>query len=67
MTGMLDDVTSLLIIIKTKGRVNPASTNLPTMHHRMLIKVKGKARPSIKKKAKRLQLLKVNFSMKRGN
>ncbi len=54
MTAMLDDVTSLLIIIETKGRVYPASTDLHTMHHRPLIKGKVKARASIIKKGKKI-------------
>ena len=54
MTSMLDDVTSLLIIIETKGRVYPASTDLHTMHHRPLIKGKVKARASIIKKGKKI-------------
>ena len=54
MTAMLDDVTSLLIIIETKGRVYPASTDLHTMHHRPLIKGKVKAKASIIKKGKKI-------------
>ena len=54
MTSMLDDVTSLLIIIETKGRVYPASTDLHTMHHRPLIKGKVNARASIIKKGKKI-------------
>ena len=54
MTAMLDDVTSLLIIIETKGKVYPASTDLHTMHHRPLIKGKVKARASIIKKGKKI-------------
>ena len=54
MAAMLDDVTSLLIIIETNGRVYPASTDLHTMHHRPLIKGKVKARASIIKKGKKI-------------
>ena len=54
MTAMLDDVTSLLIIIETKGRVYPASTDLHTMHHRPLIKGKVNARALIIKKGKKI-------------
>ena len=54
MTAMLDDVTSLLIIIETKGKVYPASTDLHTMHHRPLIKGKVIARGSIIKKGKKI-------------
>ena len=54
MTAMLDDVTSLLIIIETNGKVYPASTDLHTMHHRPLIKGKVKARASIIKKGKKI-------------
>ena len=54
MTAMLDDVTSLLIIIETNGRVYPASTDLHTMHHRPLIKGKVIARGSIIKKGKKI-------------
>ena len=54
MTAMLDDVTSLLIIVETKGRVYPASTDLHTTHHRPLIMGKVKARASIIKKGKKI-------------
>ena len=54
MTAMLDDVTSLLIIIETRGRLYPASTDLHTMHHRPLTKGKVKARASIIKKGKKI-------------
>ena len=54
MTAMLDDVTSLLIIVETKGRVYPASTDLHTTHHRPLSMGKVKARASIIKKGKKI-------------
>ena len=54
MAAMLDDVTSLLIIIETNGRVYPASTDLHTMHHRPLNKGKVNARASIIKKGKKI-------------
>ena len=54
MTAMLDDVTSLLIIIETKGKVYPASTDLHTSHHRPLFKGKVKARATIIKKGSRI-------------
>ncbi len=54
MTAMLDDVTSLLIIIETKGKVYPASTDLHTSHHRQLFKGKVKARATIIKKGSKI-------------
>ncbi len=54
MTALLDDVTSLLIIIETKGRLYPASTDLHTMHHRPLTKGKVKAKALIIKKGKKI-------------
>ena len=33
MTSMLDDVTSLLLIVESDGKVYPASTDLHTLHH----------------------------------
>ena len=54
MTAMLDDVTSLLIIIETKGKVYPASTDLHTSHHRPLFKGKVTARATIIKKGSKI-------------
>ncbi len=34
MTSMLDDITSLLLIMEAKGKLYPASTDLHTLHHR---------------------------------
>ena len=54
MTSMLDDVTSLLIIIETKGQIYPASTDLHTLHHRPLMKGKVKAKATIIKKGNKI-------------
>ena len=54
MTSMLDDVTSLLIIIETKGQIYPASTDLHTLHHRPLIKGKFKAKATLLKRGKNI-------------
>ena len=47
MTSMLDDVTSLLIIIETKGQVYPASTDLHSSHHRPLFQGRVKAKATL--------------------
>ena len=44
MTSMLDDVTALLLIIKSNATIYPSSTNLHSHHHRPLLKVKVKAK-----------------------
>ena len=54
MTSMLDDVTSLLIIIETKGEIYPASTDLHTLHHRPLIKGKVKVKATLLKIGKNI-------------
>ena len=45
MTSMLDDVTALLLIIRSNATIYPSSTNLHSHHHRPLFKgnVKAKA------------------------
>ena len=40
MTSMLDDVTALLIIIRSNATIYPSSTNLHSHHHRPLFKGK---------------------------
>jgi uncharacterized protein (TIGR00369 family) len=44
MTSMLDDVTALLLIIKSNATIYPSSTNLHSHHHRPLLKGKVKAK-----------------------
>ena len=44
MTSMLDDVTALLLIIKSSATIYPSSTNLHSHHHRPLLKGKVKAK-----------------------
>jgi len=66
MTALLDDVTSLLIIIETKGRVYPASTDLHTMHHRPVSKGKVKAKASIIKKGKKIATTRGELFDKKG-
>jgi acyl-coenzyme A thioesterase PaaI-like protein len=41
---MLDDVTALLLIIKSNATIYPSSTNLHSHHHRPLLKGKVKAK-----------------------
>ena len=36
INSMLDDVTSLLLIYESKGKIYPNSTNLHSIHHRPL-------------------------------
>ena len=36
MTSMLDDATSILLVLDTKGESYPNSTNLNSLHHRPL-------------------------------
>ena len=38
MTSMLDDVTALLLIIRSNATIYPSSTNLHSHHHRPLFK-----------------------------
>tara|TARA_B100001996_G_scaffold375329_1_gene355129 strand:+ start:721 stop:1140 length:420 start_codon:yes stop_codon:yes gene_type:complete len=66
MTAMLDDVTSLLIIIETKGQIYPASTDLHTLHHRPLNKGKVKAKAAIIKKGKKISTTKGELFDKEG-
>jgi acyl-CoA thioesterase len=44
MTSMLDDVTALLLIIKSDASIYPSSTNLHSHHHRPLFKGKVTAK-----------------------
>jgi uncharacterized protein (TIGR00369 family) len=44
MTSMLDDVTALLLIIKSNASIYPSSTNLHSHHHRPLFKGKVTAK-----------------------
>ena len=54
MTSMLDDVTSLLIIFETNGKIYPASTDLHSMHHRPLSKGKVRAKATLVRKGKKI-------------
>ena len=40
MTSMLDDATSILLVLDTKGESYPNSTNLNSLHHRPLFQGK---------------------------
>jgi len=52
MTSMLDDVTALLIIIRSNATIYPSSTNLHSHHHRPLFKGKVKAKAHLIKQGK---------------
>ena len=52
MTSMLDDVTALLLIIKSNATIYPSSTNLHSHHHRPLIKGKVTAKAFLVKQGK---------------
>ena len=54
MTSMLDDVTSLLIIFETNGKIYPASTDLHSSHHRPLFQGKVKAKATLIRKGKNI-------------
>jgi len=58
MTSMLDDVTSLLIIYESKGKVYPSSTNLHSIHHRPLFLGSVIATAEIIKKGKNIATVK---------
>ena len=40
MTSMLDDATSILLVLDTNGKSYPNSTNLNSLHHRPLFEGK---------------------------
>jgi acyl-CoA thioesterase len=52
MTSMLDDVTALLLIIKSDASIYPSSTNLHSHHHRPLFKGKVTAKAFLIKQGK---------------
>ena len=52
MTSMLDDVTALLLIIKSDATIYPSSTNLHSHHHRPLFKGKVTAKAFLIKQGK---------------
>ena len=52
MTSMLDDVTALLLIIKSNATIYPSSTNLHSHHHRPLFKGKVTAKALLIKQGK---------------
>ena len=52
MTSMLDDVTALLLIIKSDATIYPSSTNLHSHHHRPLFKGKVTAKAFLVKQGK---------------
>ena len=52
MTSMLDDVTALLLIIKSEASIYPSSTNLHSHHHRPLFKGKVTAKAFLIKQGK---------------
>ena len=52
MTSMLDDVTALLLIIKSNASIYPSSTNLHSHHHRPLFKGKVTAKAFLIKQGK---------------
>ena len=52
MTSMLDDVTALLLIIKSDATIYPSSTNLHSHHHRPLFKGKVSAKAFLVKQGK---------------
>ena len=58
MTSMLDDVTSLLLIYETKGKIYPSSINLHSHHHRPLKKGKVIVTAEIVKQGKNIATLK---------
>ena len=52
MTSMLDDVTALLLIIKSNATIYPSSINLHSHHHRPLFKGKVTAKAFLIKQGK---------------
>ena len=58
MTSMLDDITSLLLIMEANGKLYPASTDLHTLHHRSLNEGKVLAKAKIMKKGKTIATVK---------
>ena len=66
MTSMLDDVTSLLIIIETSGKIYPASTDLHSLHHRPLSKGKIMAKATIIKRGRNIASIKGELVDKQG-
>ena len=54
MNSMLDDVTSLLIIYESGGKIYPNSTNLHSIHHRALFLGKVTATAQLLKKGKNI-------------
>jgi uncharacterized protein (TIGR00369 family) len=57
MTSMLDDVTALLLIIKSNATIYPSSTNLHSHHHRPLLKGKVKAKAYLIKQGRTIASL----------
>lgn len=57
MTSMLDDVTALLLIIKSNAIIYPSSTNLHSHHHRPLLKGKVKAKAYLIKQGRTIASL----------
>ena len=57
MTSMLDDVTALLLIIKSSATIYPSSTNLHSHHHRPLLKGKVKAKAYLIKQGRTIASL----------
>ena len=58
MTSMLDDISSLLLIMEANGKLYPASTDLHTLHHRSLNKGEVIAKAKIIKKGKTIATVK---------
>ena len=58
MTSMLDDITSLLLIMEAKGKLYPASTDLHTLHHRAQKQGQVIAKATIMKKGKTIATVK---------
>ena len=58
MTAFLDDVTSLLVIYETKGKLFTASTDLHSAHHLPLTKGRYRARATLIKQGKYIASIK---------
>jgi len=58
MNSMLDDITSLLLIYESEGKIYPNSTNLHSLHHRPLFKGSVVATATIIKKGRKIATVK---------
>ena len=65
MNSMLDDITSLLLIYESKGKIYPNSTNLHSLHHRPLHMGPVIATAQILKKGKRIAFLNLGTRLKK--